>query len=58
MVKHFAFKLRFSLEKIDEIDLEVESCPTENMTQDVLTNVVGRVKLRRFSKEIAGDIAT
>ena len=58
MVKHFAFKLRFSLEKIDEIDLEVEFCPTENMTQDVLTNVVGRVKLRRFSKEIAGGIAT
>ena len=57
-VKHFAIKLHFLQEKIDEKVLEVKFCPTENMTADILTKALGRVKFQRFSKEIAGGITT
>ena len=57
-VKHFAIKLHFLQEKIDEKVLEVKFCPTENMTADILTKALGRVKFQRFSKEIARGITT
>ena len=57
-VKHFAIKLHFLQEKIDEKVSEIKFCPTENMTAEVLTKALGRVKFKRFSKEIAGGIST
>ena len=57
-IKHFAIKLRSLQEKIDEKVLEVKFCPTENMTADVLTKALGRVKFQRFSKERASNIST
>ena len=57
-VKHFAIKLHFVQDKIDEKLLEVKFCPTENMTAEILTKAVGRVKFPRFSKEITGGITT
>ena len=57
-VKHFAIKLHFLQEKIDEKVLEVKFCPTENMTADVLTKASGMVKFQGFSNENAGDKST
>ena len=56
--KHFAIKLRLFQEKKHEKHLKVKFCPTENMTADVLTKALGRVKFQRFSKEIVGNILT
>ena len=57
-VIHFAIKLHFLQEKIDENVVEVKFCPTKSLTADVLNNALGRVKFQRFSKEIAGGLST
>ncbi|MEO1765186.1 MAG: hypothetical protein AAFR83_25310, partial [Cyanobacteria bacterium J06629_18] len=54
--KTFRIKLHFLQEKIDEKVLEVKFCPTEDMRADVLTKALGKVKVRKFSEEITGDV--
>ena len=57
-VKHFAIKLHFLQEKIDEKVLAVKFCPTGKLTAEILTKAIGRVTFQRFSKDIAGVITT
>ena len=57
-LKYSAFKLHFLQEKTDEKVSGVEFFPHENTTADVLTKALGRVRLQRFNREIAGEIST
>lgn len=54
--KHIAFRYHHIREAAENGDIKIEYCPTEEMTANLMTKSLGRIKHERFVRKLGMDI--